>query len=48
MGGQTIRQLEELLRHGNPEEVEYQKEHGVRFHLYIKGTTTIWYLPSRR
>ena len=24
MGGQTIRQLEELLRHGNPEEVEYQ------------------------
>lgn len=28
MGGQTIRQLEELLRHGNPEEVEYQKQHG--------------------
>ncbi|MGW7907435.1 YSIRK-targeted triacylglycerol lipase [Staphylococcus pseudoxylosus] len=28
MGGQTIRQLEELLRNGNPAEIEYQKEHG--------------------
>ncbi|PCF51613.1 YSIRK-targeted triacylglycerol lipase [Staphylococcus delphini] len=28
MGGQTIRQLEELLRNGNPEEIAYQKEHG--------------------
>lgn len=28
MGGQTIRQLEELLRNGNKEEQEYQKEHG--------------------
>ena len=28
MGGQTIRYLEELLRHGSPEEVEYQKQHG--------------------
>ena len=34
MGGQTIRQLEELLRHGNPEEVEYQKNMAVPFHLY--------------
>ncbi|PTI44550.1 lipase [Staphylococcus xylosus] len=28
MGGQTVRQLEELLRNGNPAEIEYQKEHG--------------------
>lgn len=28
MGGQTVRQLEELLRNGNQEEIEYQKEHG--------------------
>ncbi|EHA6093942.1 YSIRK-type signal peptide-containing protein [Staphylococcus pseudintermedius] len=28
MGGQTIRQLEALLRNGNPEEIAYQKEHG--------------------
>lgn len=28
MGGQTIRQLEELLRHGSAEEIAYQKEHG--------------------
>ena len=28
MGGQTIRQLEEYLRNGNPEEIEYQKQHG--------------------
>jgi triacylglycerol lipase len=28
MGGQTIRQLEELLRNGNREEIEYQKKHG--------------------
>ena len=27
MGGQTVRQLEELLRNGNPEEIVYQKEH---------------------
>ena len=26
MGGQTIRQLEELLRNGSREEIEYQKE----------------------
>ncbi|MDW8544990.1 lipase-like domain-containing protein [Staphylococcus pseudoxylosus] len=28
MGGQTIRLLEQFLRFGNPEEVEYQKRHG--------------------
>ena len=28
MGGQTIRQLESLLRNGNPEEQEYQRVHG--------------------
>jgi triacylglycerol lipase len=28
MGGQTVRQLEELLRNGNQEEIDYQKEHG--------------------
>ncbi|MDU0383227.1 YSIRK-targeted triacylglycerol lipase [Staphylococcus pseudintermedius] len=28
MGGQTIRQLEALLRNGNPEEIAYQKEYG--------------------
>lgn len=27
MGGQTIRQLETLLRNGSPEEIEYQKHH---------------------
>ena len=28
MGGQTVRQLEELLRNGSQEEIEYQKTHG--------------------
>ena len=28
MGGQTVRLLEEMLRNGNPEEVDYQKQHG--------------------
>lgn len=28
MGGQTIRQLEELLRNGSQEEIEYQQQHG--------------------
>lgn len=37
MGGQTIRQLEELLRHGNPEEVEYQKQHGGDISPLYKG-----------
>lgn len=37
MGGQTIRQLEELLRHGNPEEVEYQKQHGGEISPLFQG-----------
>ena len=37
MGGQTIRQLEELLRHGNPEEVEYQNNMGEISPLYQGG-----------
>ena len=36
MGGQTIRYLEELLRHGSPEEVEYQNNMVVTFLRYIK------------
>ena len=28
MGGQTIRQMEEFLRNGNQEEIEYQRQHG--------------------
>ncbi|MCU5747010.1 YSIRK-type signal peptide-containing protein [Staphylococcus sp. SQ8-PEA] len=28
MGGQTVRQLEELLRNGSQEEIDYQKKHG--------------------
>ena len=42
MGGQTIRQLEELLRHGNPEEVEYQNNMVGKFLHYTKVATTIW------
>ena len=42
MGGQTIRQLEELLRHGNPEEVEYQNNMVGKFLHYSKVATTIW------
>ena len=37
MGGQTIRQLEELLRNGNPEEVKYQKEHCGEISPLYKG-----------
>ena len=37
MGGQTIRYLEELLRHGSPEEVEYQKQHGGDISPLYKG-----------
>jgi len=37
MGGQTIRQLEELLRHGSPEEIEYQKEHGGEISPLFQG-----------
>ena len=35
-GGQTIRQLESLLRNGNPEEQEYQRTWWRYFTLYIK------------
>ncbi|MBL7573866.1 YSIRK-type signal peptide-containing protein [Staphylococcus saccharolyticus] len=37
MGGQTIRQLEELLRHGSPEEIEYQKQHGGEISPLFQG-----------
>lgn len=37
MGGQTIRYLEELLRHGSPEEVEYQKQHDGDISPLYKG-----------
>ena len=47
MGGQTIRQLEELLRNGNPEEVKYQKNMVAKFLHYIKVIMTIWFLQSQ-
>lgn len=37
MGGQTIRQLEELLRNGSREEIEYQKKHGGEISPLFKG-----------
>lgn len=37
MGGQTIRQLEALLRNGNQEEIEYQKKHGGTISPLFKG-----------
>lgn len=37
MGGQTIRQLETLLRKGNPEEVAYHKAHGGEVAPLFKG-----------
>ncbi|MEJ7494031.1 YSIRK-targeted triacylglycerol lipase [Staphylococcus pasteuri] len=37
MGGQTIRQLEELLRNGNQEEIDYQKKHGGTISPLYKG-----------
>ena len=37
MGGQTVRQLEELLRNGNPEEIDYQKEHGGEIYPLYQG-----------
>ena len=43
MGGQTVRQLEELLRNGS-QEVEYQKHMVVTFLLYYKVDTIIWFL----
>lgn len=38
MGGQTVRQLEELLRNGNKEEIEYQKAHGGKISPLYQGT----------
>lgn len=37
MGGQTVRLLEEMLRNGNPEEIEYQKQHGGEISPLYKG-----------
>ncbi|EIZ4621492.1 YSIRK-type signal peptide-containing protein [Staphylococcus pseudintermedius] len=37
MGGQTIRQLEEYLRNGDPEEIAYQKKHGGKISPVFKG-----------
>lgn len=37
MGGQTIRQLEELLRNGSREEIEYQKKHSGEISPLFKG-----------
>ncbi|MGX0386957.1 triacylglycerol lipase [Staphylococcus hominis] len=37
MGGQTIRQLEELLRNGSQEEIEYQKTHGGDISPLLQG-----------
>ncbi|MCU7258202.1 triacylglycerol lipase, partial [Pseudomonas aeruginosa] len=37
MGGQTVRLLEEMLRNGNPEEIEYQKQHGGDISPLYKG-----------
>ncbi|WP_251942725.1 YSIRK-type signal peptide-containing protein [Staphylococcus sp. Marseille-Q5304] len=37
MGGQTVRQLEELLRNGSQEEIEYQKEHGGEISPLLAG-----------
>ncbi|MBO1199033.1 YSIRK-type signal peptide-containing protein [Staphylococcus simiae] len=37
MGGQTIRQLEELLRNGNQEEIDYQQQHGGEISPLFQG-----------
>lgn len=37
MGGQTVRQLEELLRNGSQEEIEYQKIHGGDISPLLQG-----------
>ncbi|MCG3401144.1 triacylglycerol lipase [Staphylococcus massiliensis] len=37
MGGQTSRLLENMLRHGNQEEIQYQKEHGGKISPLFKG-----------
>ena len=41
MGGQTIGQLEELLRNGNREEIEYQRNMVAKFLHYSKVIMTI-------
>lgn len=38
MGGQTIRQLEEFLRNGNQEEIDYQKAHGGTISPLFQGS----------
>ncbi|MGV3244809.1 YSIRK-targeted triacylglycerol lipase [Staphylococcus sp. 11261D007BR] len=37
MGGQTIRQLEELLRHGSEEEIAYHQQHGGEISPLFEG-----------
>ncbi|KMS24577.1 lipase, partial [Staphylococcus aureus] len=37
MRGQTLRQLEELLRDGNRQEIEYQENHGGEFSPLFTG-----------
>src|SRR5699024_3874110 len=37
MGGQTIRQMEEYLRNGNSEEIEYQKQHSGEISPLFQG-----------
>ena len=44
MGGQTIRQMEEFLRNGNQEEIEYQRQHGVLYPIYLQVVKIIWLL----
>ena len=48
MGGQTIRQLEELLRNGNQEEIDYQKNMAVTSLHCIKVIMITWYLQLQR
>ena len=43
MGGQTIRQMEEFLRNGNQEEIEYQRQHGGTI-SYLQVVKIIWLL----
>ena len=46
MGGQTIRQMEEFLRNGNQEEIEYQRQHGVLYPIYLQVVKIIWLLTT--
>lgn len=41
MGGQTIRQLEEYLRNGDPEEIAYQKSMEVKYLQSSKAVTMV-------